>query len=98
MFEFANHVDELGDGEAKVDQHHIGGVGHRPGQLVVAGKQVLEKPLLSGMGSTESMDPGSTKRTNWGEEERQSSGCPVPHTASENNKLLHFGTVSNESV
>ena len=41
-----HHVDELSDGQPEVDQHHVGGVGHRPRQLVVADEEVLQETLL----------------------------------------------------
>ncbi|KAK0149865.1 hypothetical protein N1851_009389 [Merluccius polli] len=41
-----DHVDELGDGQAEVDQHHVGGVGDGPGQLVVADEQGTRFPWL----------------------------------------------------
>lgn len=53
-----DHVDELGDGQAEVDQHHVGGVGDGPRQLVIADEQVLQQALLC-------VAPGPL-RTHWG--------------------------------
>lgn len=41
-----NHINELSDGQAKPDDDHIGGAGHRPGPLIVGSEKVLEKPLF----------------------------------------------------
>ena len=57
----SHHVDELSDGEAEVNQHHVGDVCHGPGQLVVAHKQVLEQSLLR-------VGLGTSQRTHWREE------------------------------
>lgn len=45
-----HHINQLSDGEAKVHQHHVSGVGHRPRELVVASEECLQQSLLS-MGS-----------------------------------------------
>lgn len=41
-----HHVDELGDGQPEVHDHHVRGVGHRPRPAVVAPKEVLEEAVL----------------------------------------------------
>lgn len=48
-----HHINQLSDGEAKVYQHYVSGVGHRPGELVVASEERLQQSLLS-MGSCHS--------------------------------------------
>lgn len=58
------HVNELCDGQAKVDKDHIRDVGHRPGPLVVAREQLLQQPLL-GVG------PGLHVAAHWGQAGRQ---------------------------
>ena len=40
------HVDKLGDGEAKLDNYHIGGVLDWAGPLVVANEQPLKELIL----------------------------------------------------
>jgi len=41
--ETAHHVDELGDGQSKLDDDHVGHVGHGPRPLVVADEELGEQ-------------------------------------------------------
>lgn len=41
-----HHINELCDGQAKVDQDHVRDVGHGPGPLVVAREESLQQPFL----------------------------------------------------
>lgn len=41
------HINELGNGQAKLNDDHVRGVWHRPRPLVVSNKKLLEEFILS---------------------------------------------------
>lgn len=42
-----HHIYELGNGESKAHDDHIGGIGYWPRPAIVASKQVFEQAVLS---------------------------------------------------
>lgn len=40
------NIDELGDGQAKANQDHVGNVGDGAGPLVIPGEEFLQETLL----------------------------------------------------
>ncbi|TNN82618.1 hypothetical protein EYF80_007136 [Liparis tanakae] len=41
-----HHIDELSDGQSKLDDDNVGDVGHGSGPLVVSSEQPLEELIL----------------------------------------------------
>ena len=59
----AYHINQLCDGEAKLDDDHVRYVWHRSGPLVVTDKELLEKLILSmGVGLLMAEDCRGQKR------------------------------------
>lgn len=59
-----DHIDELRDGEAELDDDHVRDVGDGSGPLVVAGEQSLEELVLGvGVGLIVAQDCGDTTRS-----------------------------------